>query len=142
MDISPEKFKIKSTEEKTLLLKNLLKDLKGSRSSFKAYKDNTYKEIIDVPCYNVSRPLIQDSGYISVYELDYILSAYPEGEECKLKIYDLDKDYERLYYFKKGHCVDCLKDTLIWSIGDKRFVYYCVECNQEKNFFCKHCRYD
>lgn len=142
MSISPEEFKTRPEAEKKKILESLFVELKGVRSSYKSYKDNTYKEIIDVPCYILYRPLIEDPGYISSYELDYILSSYPKGEECNLKIYDTDKDYERLYYFKLGYCIDCLKNSLVWNIGDKRFVYYCVECNEEKNFFCKHCRYD
>lgn len=139
MDITPEEFNLKSMEEKQDLIDAMINQLKGFRDSFKAFKDNKF---VEIECYKVFRPLIQEPGHISLEELNFIMNNYPRGEDRNIPIQDLDTDYKKLYYFKKGYCIECYTDSLQWDIGDKRFIYYCLECKEEKNFFCKHCRYD
>jgi len=142
MNISPEDFKNKNEAEKNQILESLLEQLKGKRSSFKAYKDESYKEIIEIPCYNVNRPLLKKSGRICEYELSFIFNWIPQGEDKTIIIKNIDEDYKKLYHFKMGHCIDCMQDSLEWDYGDKRFIYFCNACNIEQAFFCKHCKYD
>jgi hypothetical protein len=124
--------------EKEEMMNKIIIESGAEHGTYKTYSFEQ-QNFVDTPCYLLPKKFKHDPGAISNHEMNDILVKYENGKFAIKKV-STNHDYSKLYRAIKSHCMDCGNDSMCFSYGDKSYVYVCLKCNQEKEFFHRHGR--